>query len=460
MATTAELAARLDRLPLSRFHRRVLYGLAFGFFFELADLNTFAYAAPGLRKYMGLSVDTIAFITSASFLGMFLGAVLAGRAADRLGRRRTLIVSVVWYSVFSLLNAGAFDVGTLLAARLLTGAGLSAMTVTAITYLSETMPRAHRGRMQGAVLAAGLAGIPVMAFLARGVVPTGPDGWRYVFLFGALGVVALGFMLRLPESPRWLLDHGRPDDAETTLTAIETEVAAATGPLPPPVPVAGTVIEERALRKLFARPLGRRTWMLLAAWIFQTLGFYGFVSWVPTLLADHGFDIKDSLTFSAITTIGAVPGALLAWPISDRYRRKVPAVVVSLVIAGCGVAYGVSFNVAAIIVFGFLVSFFIQTFAALLYAYTPELYPTPLRNTGSGLAYGVGRLTNIAGPIIVAAIYGSAGYVWVFGYIAACWAVVALAIGVFGPRTGHVALEDLQERATAPVPATGVAHER
>jgi putative MFS transporter len=198
---------------------------------------------------------------------------------------------------------------------------------------------------------------------------------------------------------------------------------------------------------MFQRPLARRTWMLLAAWVFQTLGFYGFVSWVPTLLTDHGFDLKDSLTFSAITTIGAVPGALLAWPISDRFHRKTPIVVVSVVIAACGVAYGVSFNVAAIIVFGFLVSFFIQTFAALLYAYTPELYPTAMRNTGSGLAYGVGRLANIAGPLIVAAIYGTVGYVPVFVYIAACWIVAAIAVGVFGPRTGDVALEDLQGRA-------------
>jgi putative MFS transporter len=180
MLGATELAARLDRLPLSRFHRRVLYGLAFAFFFELADINTFAYAAPGLKKYAGLSVDSIAFITSATFFGMFLGALVAGRVADRIGRRHTLIASVLWYSVFSLLNAGASNYGTLLAARLLTGAGLSAMTVVAITYLSETMPRAHRGRMQGAVLATGLAGIPVMAFLARAVVPLGPYGWRFV----------------------------------------------------------------------------------------------------------------------------------------------------------------------------------------------------------------------------------------------------------------------------------------
>jgi putative MFS transporter len=390
---------------------------------------------------------------------MFIGAVVGGRVADRLGRRRALIWSVLWFSAFSLLNAVAWNAASMAVARLLTGIGLSAMTVIAITYLSETMPRSHRGRMQGAALAIGLVGIPVMAFSARGVVPTGPDGWRFVFLFGALGAVGVVLIARLPESPRWLLTHGRPDAAETALTAIEADVSKDAGPLTPPGAPPAEVTTEPDPRALFRGGLARRTWMLLAAWIFQTLGFYGFTSWVPVLLASHGFSLTKSLTFSALTTIGAIPGALCAWPVSDRFRRKAPCVAVSVLIAACGLAFGTSFNAVAIVVFGFAVSFFIQMFAALLYAYTPELYPTGLRNTGSGLAYGVGRLANIAGPPMVAAIYGSAGYGWVFVYIAACWVATALAIGVFGPATGDVALEDLQAAAAtggAPAGSTGV----
>ena len=450
-----ELAARLDRLPVSRFHRRVLYGLAFAFFFELADLNTFAYAATGLKKYLGMPVGTIADITSASFAGMFIGAAVGGRIADRLGRRRALIWSVLWFSLFSLLNAAAWNAAAIAVARLLTGIGLSAMTVIAITYLSETMPRSHRGRMQGAALAIGLAGIPVMAFFARGVVPTGPNGWRLVFVFGAAGAAAIVLIARLPESPRWLLTHGKPAAAEEALTAIEAEVSQDAGPLPPPAAAPAEVTAQHGVSDLFRGGLSRRTWMLLAAWIFQTLGFYGFTSWVPVLLSSHGFGLTKSLTFSALTTIGAVPGALCAWPVSDRFRRKAPLVAVSVLIAACGLAFGTSFNAVAIVIFGFGVSFFIQMFAALLYAYTPELYPTGLRNTGSGLAYGIGRLANIAGPPIVGAIWIGAGYGWVFVYIAACWIATALAIGLFGPATGGVALEDLQASAAAGGAAAG-----
>lgn len=448
--TTVELAARLDRLPLSRFHRRVLYGLAFGFFFELADLNTFGYAAPGLEKYLDLSIDDIAHVTSFSFAGMFLGAAVGGRLADAFGRRRTLLAAVAWYSVWSLVNAAMWNVPSLIAARLLTGIGLGAMTVVAITYLSETMPRELRGRMQGAVLASGLLGIPVMAFFARAVVPTGPNGWRFVFLFGALGLFALMFIARLPESPRWLLQHRGSAAAEATVRAIEDETASDVGPLPERERTATAPPEERQrVAELLQPPLRGRTAMLVVVWVFQTLGFYGFVTWVPILLVDHGFDLTKSLTFAAVTTIGAVPGALLAWPISDRFHRKVPAVIVSGLVAAAGLAYGLTFNPAAIMFFGFLVGFFIQTFAALMYAYTPELFPTALRNSGSGFVYGVGRLANIVGPLIVAAIFHRAGYGWVFVYIAACWMVVGLTIALFGPRSGQVALEDLQGAAPA-----------
>lgn len=447
-----DLTARLDRLPLGRFHRRVVYALAFGFFFELADLNTFAYAAPALKEHLGITVDQVATITSMSFLGMFVGAAFGGRLADAVGRKPALAGSIGWYSLFSLLNAGAWNVPTLIATRLLTGIGLGAMTVIAITYLSEVMPRAHRGRMQAATLALGLIGIPVMAFTARGVVPTGPDGWRFVFVFGALGVFALLALRRLPESPRWLLEHRDPERAETVVADVEAQVERDAGPLPPVTADAAVPEESPRIADLFHRRLGGRTVMLLSVWVFQTLGFYGFVAWVPTLLSEHGFGLSKSLTFSALTTIGAVPGALLAWPISDRFGRRTPAVLAAVVITVCGVLYGVSFNAAAIIVFGFLVAFFIQTFAALLYAYTPELYPTSLRNTGTGVAYGMGRLANILGPLIVAAIFDRAGYVWVFVYIAACWAAVALILAVFGPRTGAVALEDLQPSAAAGMP--------
>ena len=107
--TTSRLAARLDRLPISSFHRDIVKLLAYIFFFELGDLNSFAFAAPGVRQAWNLQIDTISFITSASFVGMFIGSTLGGWFSDRVGRKRALDLTTMWYSGFSLLNAFAWE---------------------------------------------------------------------------------------------------------------------------------------------------------------------------------------------------------------------------------------------------------------------------------------------------------------------------------------------------------------
>jgi putative MFS transporter len=104
------------------------------------------------------------------------------------------------------------------------------------------------------------------------------------------------------------------------------------------------------------------------------------------------------------------------------------------------VVYGLSTKTVPIIILGFLVAMFIQTFAPLLYSYTPEVYPTSIRSSGSGLAYGAGRLANVAGPVLIAFLFTHLGYISVFIYIAAMWALVAVIVTLFGPKTKGVAL--------------------
>lgn len=457
MLNQSTVAARLDRLPITRMHRMVLFTLAAVFLFEFGDLNTFAYVAPALTKTLGFTVPTVALVTSAGFLGMFIGAVLGGRFSDAIGRRRALIVATAVFSLGSLLNAAGWNEPSFAVIRFITGVGLSAMTVAATTYVSETMPAARRGRMQAAVMAIGLFGIPVISFAARAIIPISAQSWRFVFVIGALALLAIPGIVRMPESPRWLLRHGSVDAVDEALQRFE----AGAGELPQQeqqpdaapstVTISLTAVQQPGsrYRALFNSITGRRTLFLSVVWIFQTLGFYGFTSFVPTLLVAHGFDLVHSIGFSALTTLGAVPGALLAWPISDRFGRKLPLVIVCLATALSGLLYGLTFNVVAIIAFGFCVNMLIQTFAALLYTYTPELFPTEVRNSGTGFTYGIGRLANIGGPFIVAALFGSLGYRSVFIYIALCWLVVAATLAVFGPRTGKVNLEDLNERRAA-----------
>jgi putative MFS transporter len=172
MPETVYAATRLDRLPVSAFHQRTAALLAYVFFFELGDLNSFAYAAPALRQQWQLSLATIATITSASFVGMFIGAMSAGTLSDHVGRKRALILTTLWYSSMSLLNALAWSVPSLFAARLLTGVGLSGMTVVAMTYIGEMFPSRVRGAFQARILMFGLIGIPATAYVARFAVPS------------------------------------------------------------------------------------------------------------------------------------------------------------------------------------------------------------------------------------------------------------------------------------------------
>jgi len=434
-------AARLDRLPVSSFHREMVRLLAYIFFFELGDLNSFAFAAPGVRQAWGLQIDTISFITSASFVGMFIGATTGGWFSDRVGRKRALMLTTIWYSGFSFLNAFAWDVPSLFATRLLTGVGLSSMTVVAMTYISEMFPARIRGSYQAWILTIGLCGIPVTAYVARFIIPLGAWGWRAVFIWGSLAFLFPFLARRLEESPRWYENQGRQADADAAMDRIEARVRRETGELPPLSAVAPTVVRPGGFRELVASGSLGRLILLMNVWMFQTLGIYGFLSWVTTLLVEHGFSVVRSLEQSSAMSIGAVPGAWIASKLSDRWERKSLIGIVAVAIALCGLSYGLSFRTLTIVIFGFLVAMGQQVFAALLYAYTPECFPTAVRNTGTGFSYGMGRLANgLVGPFIVAFLFKWYGYTTVFAYIATCWAVVAVLITTFGPKTRGRAL--------------------
>jgi putative MFS transporter len=433
--TRISASARLDRLPIFSFHREMMWLLAFCFFFELGNINTFAFAAPAIRSQWGISLATIGNVTAATFIGMAIGATFGGRFADLVGRKKALIATTLWFSVASLLNALAFEPYGLFGARLLTGVGLSAMTAIGITYCAEMFPAKSRGSYQGRVLLVGLCGIPAAAFIARLSIAAVPWGWRLIFIWGALGIIFPLLAKRLEESPRWYEKRGEFKAADEALDRIEAKAAKEVGTLPPPVNVPTPKPREGRFSELFEPQVLPRTLMLLSAWIFQTLGFYGFSAWVPTLLVEHGFKLVESLQWSTAMQLGGLPGALIASIISDRWQRKWWITIFTLVIAACGLMYGTSFNTTSIVIFGFLVTMFIQCFAPILYAYTAECFPTEVRSSGTGFTYGIGRLGNAFAQPVIAFLFMNYGYQSVFVYIAVCWVLVSLTVGLFGPKT-------------------------
>lgn len=442
-----DLAARLDRIPvITPTHRRWGGILGFLFVFDLIDLNSFAYVAPALRTEWGLSIGQVGAITSAGFVGMFLGAIVGGRLSDRIGRRPTLIGAAFFYSLFSLLSAFSAEPWTLGVMRVLTGLGLQAMTGVLLVWVSEMFPRSLRGRCQALLLAIGLAGVPIAAWVARLVVPLGHGTWRWIFVVGALGAVGGVVALRtLPESVRWRAGHGLAVDARELglVERMERQAEARTGQ-PLPVPVPDRPVVPGRLTELLRGATLRKTVVASLVCVFLILSFYGFSSWVPTLLVERGYSTTQSLTYSSILAIAAVPGALLAMPIIDRFERRTVVLALQCVVAVLLLLFGLIDHPAAIIVCGFGAAMLMQTGVAALYTYIAEVFPLHLRGLGSGIANGSGRLAGVLGGLLVAALYSGFGVMAVYTYLAVAALLMGLVLGVFGERTTNRRLEEIE----------------
>ena len=190
----------------------------------------------------------------------------------------------------------------------------------------------------------------------------------------------------------------------------------------------------------------------------QTIGFFGYSSWAPTLLAKEGFSVRDSIFYVALTTVGAPLGSYLASLVTDRFERKWCLVVFGTAIAICGLFYGLTFNPVLIVVFGFLVNLFERGYTALAYAYSPEVFDTRGRSLGTGVSYGLGRLSNAAGPLIIAGLYTGSGYQSVFFFIAGTWLFGAVVLAIFGPKTRQARLEQTKTGVESQPPVRAHVH--
>jgi putative MFS transporter len=440
----ALLSDRLNRIPvMTRTHKRWLVVLAALLLVDMADLNTFAFAAPAIRAEWGLSVQDVATITSASFLGMFAGSIVGGRLADRFGRKRLIIGAVAFFSIFSLLSAFAVGVADLAAYRVLTGFGLQAMTVVVLTYVAEMFPLSRRGRAQTWIVAISLLGVPAMAWAARWVVPTDPSAWRWIFVLGATGLVLIPLTARwLPESVRWLQENGQAERAEEVVQQIEREARERTRTELPPVVIQPVVVSGRPLDLVRGGYL-KRTVVLCLAMSLALSGFYGYNSWVPTLLTEHGFSTTQSLTYVSVITLATVPGALFALLFIDRVQRRTAVLVLYTVVAGLMLVFGFTDSDTVLVASGLCITLLFQASVPCMYTYLPEIFPTSLRALGAGISNGTGRLAVFGTTFLVGALLAWVGFTGVFVYLAAVVILAGLTIGLFGERTRGRSLEEI-----------------
>lgn len=432
----SNVANRLDRLPITSFHKYILFVLAFAYFFEFGDTNTFAVVAPRLIQLWGIDVSTVAFITSISFLGMFLGSIGGGILADKTGRKKAIMITVLFFSFFSFFNGLAWDAWSMGIFRFFTGMGLAAMTVVCNTYISEIFPSTKRGKFQSLSIMIGICGTPITTWLARFIIPISGTSWRWVFIWGALGILIVFLSKRLVESPRWYESRGDYAKANEVMNLIEAKVSAHAGELPTPKQAEVVMVTQKEkipVSDLFKGKYLKITILLSILWITQTVGFFGFSSFAPTLLYQQGVDVSKSVGYVAFATLGAPLGSYLASLISDRFDRKWLLAFAGTMIAVSGVFYGLTLNPVLIVVFGLSINIFERIYTPLAYSYSPELYPTEMRGVGSGIPYGIGRLANLVGPLVISAIFAGFGYKYVFFFIAGTWLLGAVVLALFGP---------------------------
>lgn len=456
-----DIAARLAALPVTAGTWRRITLLSLGGFFEFYDLFVGTYIAPGLVKAHILTTTTpglfgttgVAGFVAAFFAGLFVGTFCFAFVADRLGRRAIFTWSLVWYAIASFIMAFQTDAFGLNLWRFLCGVGVGVELVTIDTYIAELCPAALRGRAFAYSNIIQFLAVPLAAALGWLLVPHrfgGLDGWQAVVIAGSLGALAAWWIRRgLPESPRWLVQQGRLAEAERIVAAWEAE-ARRENPKTPQIPPAAapTTPAPQAktrgtLKEIFLPPYRGRTVMLVVFNLFQAAGYYGFAAWVPTLLVSQGIAVTTSLLYAFVIALAAPVGPLLGFWFTGHLERKHLIVGAALAITGFGLLFAQARGMVAIILCGVGLTLANNILSFAYHGYQPELYPTRIRAFAVGFVYSFSRLSTIFSSFVIAAILRLAGAPGGFAFIAGCMGVVALVIGLFGPRTKDQPLESL-----------------
>jgi MFS transporter, putative metabolite:H+ symporter len=458
-----ELIARLERLPLSRPHFSLLFQGGLGYTFDAMDGAIVAFILPVAAKVFGLSGGDQGVLASSGLIGYLVGALAAGLLGDRIGRRRVMMYALALYAVCSLVAAFAPNWPVLLSFRILAGVGTGAEAAIIAPFLSEFVPGRLRGRYIGSVAGFFAFGFVLAALLGYFLVPPFADGWRIVQVITAAPILLLLWWRRaLPESPRYLLARGRLDDAEAVVARLERRVERATGrPLPPVGTGEDTAPAEdhkvghglAGLLMLWRGRLARQTATTWSLWFSITFAYYGFFTFIPSLLVQEGLTITKSFGYSIAIYLAQVPGYYSAAFVSERLDRKwtIGGYLVGGALSALGLATA-SGN-GQLLAFGILLSFFMNGTYSCLYSYTPEVYPTAIRTTGMGTASAFGRIGGILSPIIIGSAYGALGFFGVFVLTSAVLAIGVVAVLTLGISTKGRTLEDIASQTTDGAPA-------
>lgn len=437
---TLTRAERLDRLPFTRRHWRLLYGSGVGWALDAMDVGLISFIMAALAREWSLDNGQLSLLGSIGFVGMALGATLGGLLADRVGRRHVFAVTLLVYGIATGLSALTTGLAALLLLRFIVGVGLGAELPVASTLVSEFAPSRIRGRVVVALESFWAVGWLAAACVGYFLVPTSGDGWRWALALGAIPAVwALVVRLHLPESVRFLTTKGRHAEAERTVVEFEASAGTTTPDADKAEEPVASVVKVR-WSELFTPRFRRTTVALWVTWFALNFAYYGAFIWLPTLLSQNGMTLVKSFEFTLVMTLAQLPGYAVAAVLIEVWGRRATLATFLAGSAVGAIAFATAPQIAGALVPGSASGLFAITLAAgcvlsffnlgawgALYAVTPEVYPTALRATGSGAATAFGRIAAMAAPLLVPMLNGWGGLPVLFAVFAVAFAAAAIA---------------------------------
>lgn len=445
------VSSRIDDWPYTPYHRRLLVIGGLGYTFDAMDAAIMAFLLPVLRVQWDLSNVQTGVLASATYMGFFIGALVAGALGDAIGRRRVMMVALAVYAIASLYGATTMAWPEFLGSRIVAGVGTGAESAIIAPYLAEFVGKRYRGTFIGALTGFFSFGFVAAALLGYIVVPAFADGWRLAVVITALPVVMLLWWRRvLDESPRWLESRGRIDEAKAILKKIEATFPedarmAMVGDVPLPAPGVDDgpsppswVANFQALWRGRQRRVTLMTW---AMWLSLTFGYYLFFTWMPGLLVQRGMSLTQSFGYALVMYLAQIPGYFSAALLNEKIGRRATIVLYMAMAILCALALALAPDNTLMLLSGVGLSFAINGAYAGVYAYTAELFPTAIRATGVGTASAIGRLGAIASPIAVGYLFPIVGFAGVFALTTVVLVVGAGVVMLFGPRTQGLTLD-------------------
>lgn len=418
----AALLARMENVPFSWWHTKARVIMGSATFFDAFNALSLAFALPILNRLWHMSPRQSGALISASYVGQLLGALWFGWLAEKSGRIRSATWSIALMSVMNLACMIAGSFGTLLAYRFVQGIGVGGEMPVAAAYISELSGAKGRGRFFLLYEMIFPIGLMATGQLGARIVPLW--GWRSMFLVGAIpGLLITPLVARLPESPRWLLAKNRIADAERIVAELEastprrlaqteTPLAAVGLSQPGPAPSARDRVPSGHWRELLSSFYRERTLIAWALWASAFFIANSLNNWMPSLYNTvYHLDLKDALRAASLTNVAQV-AILFVCAFSIDFVGRRNWTIVSFLVGGTllgilGLTHAP--GVTRVMVLATLSYGIIGSINAVLYLYTPEIYPTRLRAAGTGLATSWLRLASALGPALVGVLVATRG---------------------------------------------------